>query len=145
MFEVFFGRHPPEFPVIDVFPIACAGLDACCAPLCLEELESSWVAVRQAGVQGFLPNIAYYVTKSLGSLEQPGWVGRNVKEQWDLKGSRRTWTLEMFGLLVSCWFVSKVCLPTGLGGCQKHHPKQDLESVGSATQFWDFQMSVGMP
>lgn len=29
-----------------------------------KELESSWVAVRQAGVQGFLPNIAYYVTKS---------------------------------------------------------------------------------
>lgn len=26
--------------------------------------EASWVAVRQAGVQGFLPNIAYYVTKS---------------------------------------------------------------------------------
>ncbi|CAK9021364.1 unnamed protein product [Durusdinium trenchii] len=27
-----------------------------------KELESSWVAVRQAGVQGFLPNIAYCTT-----------------------------------------------------------------------------------
>lgn len=31
-----------------------------------EVFESSWVAVRQAGVQGFLPNIAYFVAKSPG-------------------------------------------------------------------------------
>ncbi|CAK9033507.1 unnamed protein product [Durusdinium trenchii] len=52
-----------------------------------KELESSWVAVRQAGVQGFLPNIAYYVTKSLGivvghktpcSLARVRWVLFNI-------------------------------------------------------------------
>ena len=92
MIEVFFWEASSQVACHIRLPHHLRLVRCMLCTVVLEELESSWVAVRQAGVQGFLPNIAYCTTSPRA--------------------------------------LAVKTVQVGLRGCQKHHPKQDLQSVG---------------